>query len=164
MIDKLKVVGVFTVKVYDKDGNLKHEEQINNLVTNEGKNHLLDVGFHAVAATATWYCGLISNASYTGIAVTDTMASHAGWTEFTNYSQANRVEWTEGAAASQSITNAAAMAFSITGSGTLKGGFIVSNNTKGGSTGILWSSVLFAADIPVNNGDTVNVTYTINLS
>jgi hypothetical protein len=34
----------------------------------------------------------------------------------------------------------------------VKGIFIVTNNTKGGTTGTLWSTALFSADVPVANG------------
>lgn len=162
--DTLKVRGSWKIEVFDKTGKLKHTETVNNLVTNEGKNLMLDAMFHGTAAIATWYTGLISLASYTGILVTDTMSSHGGWLEFTGYSESVRQTWVEGAAASQSTTNSSPMVFSVNASGTVKGIFLTSVNTKSGTTGVLWSSVLFAADLPVNSGDTINATYTCNLS
>jgi hypothetical protein len=96
------------------------------------------------------------------LAASDTMGSHAGWTEFTSYSQANRVAWGPGAAGSQSITNGTPATFDITGSGTVKGIFVANQNTKGGTTGTLWATALFPSDVPVVNTDQLKVTYTVN--
>lgn len=138
--------------------------EFNNDITNVGKNALFDIMFNSGTQilTASWFIGLISSTSYSALSATDTMASHAGWTEFTGYSQANRVAWGSGAAASQSVTNSTPATFDVTSSGTVKGIFVVSNNTKGGTSGTLWSTALFSADVPVVNGDQLKVTYTLN--
>ena len=137
---------------------------IKNDITNEGKNTLFDVMFNTATQIAnnSWFIGLISNTGYSALAATDTMSSHAGWTEFTTYTQANRVAWGSGSAASQSVTNATPATFNINASGTIKGIFITSNNTKSGTTGKLWSTALFSADVPVVNGDEIKITYTLN--
>jgi hypothetical protein len=135
-----------------------------NDITNEGKNTLFEIMFHdgTQIANASWFIGLISNSGYSALAATDTMASHSGWTEFTGYSQSTRVAWGAGAAASQSITNASPATFDINASGTVKGIFVTSNSTKSGTTGKLWSTALFAADVPVTNGDQLRATYTVS--
>lgn len=164
MRDGMKAKGFWTLTLKDRDGNVKHTESFENLITNEGKNTILDIMFYTLAKISTWYAGLISSTSYSAVAVGDTMASHAGWTEFTSYAEANRVTWTTGAVASQAVTNGSPMVFSINGSGTVKGIFITSNNTKSGTTGKLWSAALFASDQAVVNGDTLNLTYTVTAS
>lgn len=135
-----------------------------NDITNEGKNTLFEIMFHdgTQIANASWFIGLISNSGYSALAATDVMASHSGWTEFTGYSQSTRVAWGAGAAASQSITNASPATFDINASGTVKGIFVTSNSTKSGTTGKLWSTALFAADVPVTNGDQLRATYTVS--
>jgi hypothetical protein len=152
------------VKHYDADGNLIAEHDTANGITNVGKNKILDDMFNdgTQTANASWYIGLIDNSGYTALADTDTMASHSGWNEFTTYSEANRVAWGSGAAASQSTTNSTPATFNITGSATVKGVFITTNNTKSGSTGTLWATALFSADVPVSNGDQLKVTYTVS--
>jgi hypothetical protein len=40
MSDSLKITGTVTLKLFDKDGNLKQEGVVNNLVTTAGKNLL----------------------------------------------------------------------------------------------------------------------------
>lgn len=135
-----------------------------NDITNEGKNTILNVMFNDVTATAnaSWFLGLISLASYTALAATDVMNSHSGWTEFTAYSQSTRVAWGSGTASAQSTTNASAATFDINSSGTVKGIFATTVSTKSGTTGKLWATALFAADVPVANGDSLKVTYTVS--
>lgn len=143
-------------------GKLLKKFDWHNDITNEGKNKIFDVMFNGTTPITTWYIGLISNSGYSALAAGDTMASHTGWTEFTGYSQANRVTWTSGAASAQSITNGTAATFDMTGTGTVKGIFVVANNTKGGTTGTLWATGLFQADLPVVSSDQIKVTYTLN--
>ncbi len=135
-----------------------------NDITNEGKNTLFEVMFHdgTQIASASWFLGLVSNSGFSAYAAADTMASHSGWVEFTGYSQATRVAWGPGAAASQSITNASPATFDINASGTVKGVFVTSNSTKSGTTGKLWATASFAADVPVSNGDQLRATYTVS--
>lgn len=159
----IKFSGRFEVVCFGPDGREKWRDDIRNMVTDAALNDILDVYFHAEAAKTTWYVGLIHSTNYAaGPAAGDTMASHAGWEEGTEYSESTRQEWQEGAASSQQITNATSADFSINATATMKGLFLVSNATKGGSTGVLWTSVLFSGgDQAVGNGDVLKVTYTI---
>lgn len=162
--DQFMPRGSFRIKHYDSKGRELGVYDVKNLVVNQGKNDILEVYFSDGTATAqaSWFMGLISLSGYSAIAAADTAASHAGWTEFTGYSEATRPAWGQGDAASQSITNASPVTFSINASGTVKGAFIITNSTKGGTTGKLWAAALFSADVPVNNGDQLKVTYTLS--
>jgi hypothetical protein len=162
MKNKIGLKGNFIVKHFDNNGLLKGEYNIPNGIVDEGLEHLLDVGFHAVAATPTWYIGLVDNAGWTAWSDSNLMNSHAGWSECVAYTAATRPEWTEGAAASRAITNAVTVDFAINDTKVLKGIFITSDNTKGGTTGILWSTAAFTSTVSVENGDTFKVTYTIS--
>lgn len=154
--------GRFFAEFYHENGELFHKEDITNLVTNGGKDDILNVYFHSSTQTLTWYIGLIDSSGYTAIAATDTMAAHAGWNEFTTYSETVRQTWGVGASSGQSVTNATPATFSISGSGTVKGIFVTTVNTKSGTTGTLWSAALFAAAVAVVNGDSLKITYTVN--
>jgi hypothetical protein len=56
-------------------------------------------------------------------------------------------------------------AFSINATAVIGGAFLTSDNTKGGTTGVLFSAADFAApgDRNVVSGDTLSVTYTFSL-
>lgn len=160
----LQLGGVFHIECIGADGKTKWKDRAKNLVVNVGLNKILDVMFNADTQITTWYVGLIDDDGYgVGPQAGDTMASHAGWNESADYSESLRQEWTEGAASSQSITNAVSVDFSINATETMKGIFLVSDNTKSGSAGTLWAAALFSGgDQAVSNGDTLKVTYTIN--
>ncbi len=133
-----------------------------NGVVNVGLNKILGVMFNADTPITTWYIGLIDNSPAPTLAAGDTMSSHAGWNEYLNYSEANRVTWVEGAPASQQITNGTPASFNINGAGgTVYGIFMTSDNTKSGTAGTLWSTAAFAAPVVVISGDELKVTYTL---
>lgn len=158
-----KPTGHFNIEIW-RDGKLKSTHKLKNGVTDFGIDSALDILFRdAVSKITGWDIGLIDAAGFSAVAAGDTSASHAGWTEFTDYSQANRVPWVTVAASGKAIANTAPATFDITAAGAedLKGVFINDNNTKGGSTGTLWATALFAGDIPVTNGDQVKITYTV---
>lgn len=155
--------GFFTVEVYDpadENGNrrLRHKEIIRNGVTDFGKDEALNVLFVSGAQITSWFLGQIDAAGFTGVAPGDLSGSHTGWTEFTGYSEVTRPQWSPAAASGQAVVNGSPVNFNITSTASLKGIFAISVNTKGGATGTLWATALYAADIPVNNGDLLKIT------
>lgn len=161
--------GVFTITCYDKDGNLKWEAKSHNLVVNVGLQDMNAKYFAGSSYTAAWYIGLYGAASSNDPAAGDTMASHAGWTEVTAYSQSTRPACSFGTATTADpsvIDNSASPAvFSINGTTTVGGAFLTSDSSKSGTSGTLFSAADFQApgDRSVVNGDTLNVTYQFSL-
>lgn len=147
----------FMLQCYDKDGKLKWEEHIHNLVTTEGKNNIIDNQFKGSGYTAAWFLGLKGTGS---AAAGDTLASHAGWSEVTPYS-GNRPAIAFGTTSAGSNT-ATQISFTINASATVAGAFIASVNT--GTAGKLYSAGDFAASRSVVSGDTLNVTPTVSVS
>jgi len=168
--DSTSAKGVYKIQCHDKDGNLKWEDEAPNLVVNVGLQDMNAKYFTGSAYTAAWYIGLYGSGATNSPAAGDTMSSHAGWTEVTAYSQATRPACTFGTptTANPSVaTNSASPAsFSINGTTTVGGAFLTSNNTKGGTTGTLYSAADFSApgDRSVVSGDTLSVTYTLSLA
>ena len=162
--------GYYTATCVDKDGNVKWSDTIQNTVTTVGKNSILDVYLGASTQITAWYLGLISSTTFSATAAGDTMASHGGWLEAglantPTYSQSARPTTSWSAASSGSKALSAAAAFSITGTGTVKGAFLNSVATKDGTLGTLYSAGVFTAgDKVVSSGDTVNVSYTATAS
>ena len=168
-IEKVKAGGVFTVQCFDSEGNLKWSEENHNLVVNVGLKDMNDKYFTGSAYTAAWYIGLYGAAASNDPAAGDTMASHAGWVEVTDYTEATRRQAVFGAATTADpsvISNSTSVAvFSIDDTVTVGGAFLTSDDTKGGTTGVLFSASDFAApgDRAVVSGDVINVTYTFSL-
>lgn len=162
--------GRFDLVCRDSEGNIKWTETIDNLVVNVGLQDMNTKYFTGSAYTAAWYLGLWGAGASNNPAASDTMASHAGWTEVTAYSQATRPACTFGTASTANpsvISNSGSAAtFSINATTTVGGAFLTSNNTKGGTTGTLFSGSDFTSpgDRAVVSGDTVTVTYTFSLT
>jgi hypothetical protein len=168
------IEGAYHVVCHDKDGNLKWEESFPNLVNAVGKELMLNTLLSGSAYTTVGpFLGLISGASPT-FAAADTMTSHAGWTEFINYTvSASAVRGTAvfGAASSSGTTpsnvttkSASAITYTITGAGGTVGGcFLVTGtgavNTQSSTAGILYSAGAFGTAKVTTSGDTVSVTY-----
>ena len=167
--NKLRAGGIFTVTCRDKSGNLKWQSKSHNLVVNVGLADMNTKYFKGSGYTAAWYIGIYGPASTNNPSSSDTMASHAGWTEVTAYSNLTRPLAVFGAATTADpsvIANSASPAqFLITASANVGGAFLTTGDLPGGSSGILFSASDFQApgDRVVQNGDTLNVTYTFSL-
>jgi len=163
-------LGKFKMECFDKDGNLKWSAEEQNLVVNQGLQYMCGTALTSVAQITSWYIGLYGAGASNSPAAGDTMSSHAGWTEVTPYSNATRPACTFATAttANPSVaTNSASPAsYTINATSTVGGAFLVSNNTKGGSTGTLFSAADFSSpgDRSVVSGDTLTVTYTLSLA
>jgi len=151
---------IYSVECRDAGGDIRWVENVHNLVTTVGLNDSLDKHFKGSSYTATWYVGL-TNTTPT-FAQADTASSHAGWTEFTTYSESVRQTLTLGTVAAGSVDNTASKAvFSVNGSGTVGGAFLISNSTKSGTTGILYGEAVLSANRAVVSGDTLTITVTL---
>ena len=136
-----------------------------NLVTTVGGNDALTNEFKGSSYTAAWYVLLVDNASFSAYNAADTSASHAGWLESAAYSNSTRPALTLGTAASKSIDNSASKAsFTINTTATIRGAGVISNSTKSGTTGVLYSAGDFTGgNRAVANGDTLQIQVTLSI-
>jgi hypothetical protein len=174
----LKAGGVFHFVRYDKHarfwrdkktGKFRHgfgrkldEWDAYNKIPNVELDHILATEFTSGAQITAWYIGLMN--ATPSVAAGDSMSSHAGWTEYTNYSQATRVAYT-GVESSQAVTNSASPAiFTVNaGSTTCGGAFITSGSAISGSTGTLAAEAAFTGgNRSPANGDQIVMTYSIS--
>lgn len=162
-----RATGHFKAECYDADGNLKWVAENHNLVVNVGLQYMAGSALTGTAAGSSWYIGLYGAGASNTPAASNTLASHAGWTEITPYSGSRP---SAGLAAATNanpsvVTNSASpTAFSINATATVGGAFLC--NAASGTSGILFSASDFQSpgDRVVASGDTLNVTYTFSLS
>ena len=155
----LYISGRFRYEIWSPDKLVCASRWSSNGIITATINDLFDVYFSNGAPQAAWYLGLIADTGFTALAATDTMASHAGWTEAVGYS-GSRPAWAPGNAANGVKTNPTAAEFTITTEEALRGMFVTSNNTKGGTTGTLWATGAFdAGSTTVPAGQTLKLFY-----
>jgi len=162
--------GIFTVTCVGADGVEKWSDTFPNLVVNVGLQDMNSKYFQGSGYTAAWYLGLVQGpGSGTTFAAGDTLATHAGWTELvagTAYT-GNRKAVTFGTATTADpsvITNSASPAsFAMLVNSTVVAGALLTTAASG-TSGVLFSAGDFTGgDKTVDNGDTLNVTYTFSL-
>jgi hypothetical protein len=171
--ENVKAQGIYTVKCFDKDGKLKWEDTIKNVVTDVGANLMLDT-FLGGSANSTYFLGLISSIGWSAVAVGNTMGSHAGWNEagngvnYPNWSTPasngrETITWAAAGSRSKALSANASFTFATNG-GTLKGCFIVTGSgavsTNASTAGTLYSCGTFTGgDKIVAILETLTVSY-----
>lgn len=135
-----------------------------NDVTTAGKNHILETQFSGGTPVTTWYIGLINDDPTPVLLAADTLASHTGWAELTpgtDYT-GNRLAWVEASASAGSKGTTSATAFPMLTTKTVHG--ILISSVASGTSGTLWATGAFDSPIDVINGDTLNVSYVVDLN
>jgi hypothetical protein len=175
--EKCKAEGKYLFRCIGKDGKLKWEDTIENVVCTEGKNLMLDCALGANVAVVGPFMGLISSVSYTAVAAGDTAAQingTNGWkeagssTNFPLYTTPRKTcVWSAAAAGAKALSAVLSFAIITTG-GTVKGAFIIFGtgalSTIADTNGKLWSAGLFTGgDKLVAVGDTLQASYSTSL-
>ncbi len=170
--------GHYAFECRGPDGKLKWQDAIENVVCTEGKNLAFDTFLAGSSYTATGpYMGLISSVSWVQVAATDTGAQINGtnqWKEaglgnaptYSGNRPTTAGNWNAASGGAKALT--AAIVYTMTGSGTLEGAFILYGSgalaTKDSAAGILWSAGTFSGGTKtVGSGDTVSVSYTTSM-
>lgn len=165
--------GVYTYVCYDKDGNHKWTDTIDNTVVTVGVNVLLDATFATTAYTAVGpFLGILTGATAGGpvISTADTMSSHSGWLEVGNANapllMSARPTLLFAVATARSKT-AATASVTASGAGTAKGSFLVfftgASATIDATSGTLFSAGAFTGgDKLLATGDTLQVTWSLS--
>lgn len=170
--------GRYRVECRGADGALKWQDYIDNVVCTEGKNFALDQILGGTAFVAA-FIGLISSVGWSAVAAGDTMAQIAGTNGWREAGTTNAPQWTTpasgargtpsfSAAAAGSKATSAAVTFTISTAGTIKGCFVVIGTgavaTNLSTAGRLLSAGAFTGgDKVVSGGDTLSVTYSLSL-
>jgi hypothetical protein len=161
--DKVGMIGHYTFKQI-RDGVEIDAWEIDNLVVNQGLNDMLSVYFNAGAQKTSWFMSLFQG-NYAPV-LTDTAATwSAAATECTGITSPTRPAYTPAAPAAQTITNSATpTSFTFNANNTLYGIALASSNVLGGTGGVLFSEVAFAAPKTVQTGDQLLITYSLTMT
>lgn len=152
----------YVVECIKPDGSLRWRENFHNIVVEVGVNDSLDKHFKGSGYTASWFVGATSAAPT--FAYADTMTTHAGWVEVTNYSEGQRPSLNLGTVGGGSVSNSGSKAaFSVSANGTIGGAFVTTGSAKDSTDGILYGGGSFNnGNRAVQDGDTLNVTVTLS--
>jgi hypothetical protein len=152
---------VYKATCYDSAGSLKWQDEVHNIVVDEGLVHTLSVVLDAGAQDTTWFLGLYGTTP--NVLFGHTLATMPS--EVNPYT-GNRKPLTFGTASATApgaTLTATQVTYAITATQTVGGAFIAGVDT--GTAGTLYGGAAFTGgDKSVDNGDTLNVDVTINAS
>lgn len=139
-------------------GGTLWESGYENLVVNEGLNHILDVVLSGGTQDTSWFIGLLDADA----------APAANWTatqvagdDFVAYDETDLQAFTDGGVSGQSVSNSASPAtFTCsTNSSVVGGAFLIGTNAKGTPAGTLYAAGTFTGgDKNLDDGDSLEVT------
>lgn len=141
-----------------------------NLIPTEGLAHILNVALGTTPKPASYHLALFSAAAqpaanWTAASFASTASEIVSMTE--GYSAATRPTWTPANTTTNSIDNMAAVAkvtMKTASSLTVQGAAMLTNSSKGGTTGALISASKYAAPRVFQDGDTYEIGYRISLT
>ena len=162
--------GVLVTGEYFLRQNGGEWEVVKNLVTTEGLAHLLNVALGSTAKPAGYYLALFNGAASPAANWTaSSFAAAAGevvsMTE--GYTAATRPVWTPANTATGSIDNMASVAsltMATASSLNVTGSAMLTNNVRGGTTGVLISASRYPVARTFQAGDTFDIGYRISLT
>jgi hypothetical protein len=141
-----------------------------NRIVLEGLAHILNVALGSTAKPAGYFLALFSGAAapadnWTAANFAATAAEIVSLTE--GYTSPTRPAWTSANTNTGSIDNMAAVATVTIATGAqlnVTGAAMLTNNTRGGTTGALVSATKYAAARVFQNGDTYDIGYRLSLT
>jgi hypothetical protein len=172
MKDNLNIGGSFEV-VYRERGKRLWRERVKNGLTSEALDMALIQIFNMADFTpfafppAAWKFGLIADSNFTGLANSDTIASHPGWTEFTSYAETIRPLYLAATVEDGVVSPTRPTVFTMSARGTIRGFVVVIEpspsgglgNVKGSADGYLWATGVAAEGRTVDKGGIITVAY-----
>jgi hypothetical protein len=160
MKDRVQLTNRWDVECY-RGGRLQWAAHVpHNLVPTEGLNYAISNLLKGSSYTAAFYIGLVDSSPT--VAASDTMSSHGGWTEITDYTETYRQALTLGSVAGGSAHNhAASGTFGINAAATIGGAFVCTDDAVGSANGTIYAVGAFASgNQTVGSGDTLRVRVT----
>lgn len=141
------------------------EEVTHNLIVGQGLTYLLAAAIGEVTPITSWYVAIFSgDVTVQGSWTAANFSANA--TEVTDYEGGTRLSWENGdvaAGAADSFSNKASFEASVDGV-TVRGAALISNATKGGTTGTLIGATRFPTTKNLDTGEILDVGYGLQLS
>jgi hypothetical protein len=131
-----------------------------NLVVNQGLDHILDVVLSGATQDTTWFVGLLDDDAAPGATWT---ATEIAGDDFVNYDESTLQAFTDGGVSGQSVDNSASPAtFTCsTNSSVVGGAFLIGTNAKATPAGDLYAAGTFTGgDKNLDDGDSLETTCT----
>ena len=146
------------------------EKEGTNLITTEGFAHILNVALGAKAKPTGYFLALFSGsatpqANWTAANFASVASEIVSMTE--GYTDATRPVWTAEDTSTNSIDNfvsAAKLTIATSSELNVTGAALLTNSTRGGTTGVLISASKYASTRTLQDGDTLEVGYRLSLS
>lgn len=164
-------VGILAAGEYFDRINGGAWERTKNLITGEGLAHILSVAFAGTAKPAGYFLALFSGsaapaANWTAANFAQVAAEIVSLTE--GYTNATRPAWTPpNTTAVGSIDNmdsVASVTIATTSQLNVTGAALLTNSSRGGTTGVLVSATKYAAARVFQDGDTYDIGYRVSLT
>jgi hypothetical protein len=150
---------IYTVEHIGVDGKIKSVEKIHNLMPTPAVDYLLNAAFMGGSAYSTWYLSLFDN-NRTPLAA-DTMTTFlADCGEDTVYTAVGGARPTISfppVSAGVLTTVASPNELAFASPSTVRGAFVTTGVTRGGTTGLLCSAVLFSTAKVLAAGESLRV-------
>ncbi len=154
----MKVKGVWRID-HIRKGCVIDREVVDNIVVNQGLDHILGVEFASVSPIGLWYIGLYKG-NYAPVA-TDTAATFTGNAQESQTYGQGRIQF-QALEANQNANNSASPAlFTFIAGDTIFGAFLTSSQAVGSTQGILFSAVAFGTARTVIANDQLSIQYGI---
>lgn len=141
-----------------------------NLIVNEGLSHILNVALGATAKPAGYFLALFSGSAapagnWTAANFASVSSEIVSMTE--GYTSPTRPAWTSANTSGNSIDNmdaVASLTIATTSQLNVTGAALLTNSTRGGTTGTLVSATKYPVARVFQDGDTYDVGYRVSLT
>lgn len=152
-----KIGFTYTLEHIGADGRLISREAVENIIPTVGLDYIIGAAFKGTSAYTTFYLALFGT-NYTPLA-TDTMTTmKTACGELETYTGSTRPEIVFSAVTAGVISTVAdPNEFAWDAGETIRGAFISSSPTRGGTAGLLVSAVLFPSPKVLSAGDILRV-------
>ena len=143
---------------YRFTGEVKSFDEVHNLIPTEGLIEFLKL-INGQSTATSKYIGL-GTATYTPVA-TETGATVSGNTsEWVGYTESTRPQWVIPSITTNTVDNSASLAvFTSNSTATVKNVFLITDSTKGGTAGKLFSILTLPTARPLTPTDVIRIQF-----